>query len=214
MNILHINQSDLLGGAAIAGYRLHQALLAQNVNSRLLVGTATTDNRTVDRLACYSLLDKLLLQMAKRIGLSSINFVSSFSVHEHPFFQNADVLNFHNLHGYFNYLAIPGLTKVKPAIFTLHDMWSFTGHCTYSYGCHRWQSGCGKCPHPEVHPPIERDSTRLEWQLKQWVYKQSNLTIVAPSRWLTEVAKKSMLNFLPISYIPYGIGTNLVTIQV
>jgi hypothetical protein len=39
MNILHINQSDISGGAVIAGYRLHQDSLAQGINSRLLVGT-------------------------------------------------------------------------------------------------------------------------------------------------------------------------------
>jgi hypothetical protein len=38
MNVLHINQSDVSGGAAIAAYRLHQGLLAQNFNSSLLVG--------------------------------------------------------------------------------------------------------------------------------------------------------------------------------
>ncbi|PSO91549.1 MAG: glycosyl transferase, partial [Cyanobacteria bacterium QS_9_48_30] len=48
MNILHLNQSDLAGGAAIAGYRLHQGLLAQGVDSRLLVGKVKTSS---DRVA-------------------------------------------------------------------------------------------------------------------------------------------------------------------
>jgi glycosyltransferase involved in cell wall biosynthesis len=43
--------------------------------------------------------------------------------------------------------------------------------------------------------------------LKNWVYSQSNLTIVTPSRWLTEQAQASMLNRFPIHHIPYGIDT-------
>ncbi|HEY9710226.1 MAG TPA: glycosyltransferase, partial [Oculatellaceae cyanobacterium] len=114
----------------------------------------------------------------------------------------------HNLHkDYFNYLALPSLTESKPAVFTLHDMWSFTGHCAYSYDCDRWKIGCGKCPYLDIYPAIQRDNTRLEWKLKNWVYRRSNLTIVAPSRWLIEQAKQSMLNRFPIHYIPYGIDT-------
>jgi len=39
LNVLHINQSDNFGGAALAAYRLHQGLLQQGVESYLLVGS-------------------------------------------------------------------------------------------------------------------------------------------------------------------------------
>ncbi|MEO1377737.1 MAG: glycosyltransferase, partial [Cyanobacteria bacterium J06635_10] len=135
-------------------------------------------------------------------------YVNSFNIKNHNFYQEADILNCHILHsGYFNYLAIPSLTKNKPAVFTLHDMWSFTGHCAYSYDCDRWKIGCGKCPYPNTYPAVPRDNTRLEWKLKNWVYARSNLSIVAPSNWLVEQAKQSMLNSLPIYHIPYGLDT-------
>jgi hypothetical protein len=38
MKILHGNQPDVSGGAAIAGYRLHQGLLEQGLDSKMLVG--------------------------------------------------------------------------------------------------------------------------------------------------------------------------------
>ena len=44
MKVLHINQSDISGGAAISGYRLHQGLLAQGIDSKLLVGNVKTDD--------------------------------------------------------------------------------------------------------------------------------------------------------------------------
>ncbi len=87
-------------------------------------------------------------------------------------------------------------------------MWSFTGHCAYSYDCDRWQTGCGKCPYPDSYPGISRDSTAWEWKLKNRTYQHSNLTIVAPSQWLAEQARKSMLGQFPIHCIPYGIDTD------
>ncbi|MCB0207750.1 MAG: glycosyltransferase family 4 protein [Anaerolineae bacterium] len=207
MNVLHINQADIAGGASIAGYRLHLGLQYKGVNSRLLVGTMTATDANITPIPSWSWADILLHQATKRLGLNNTNFLSTFTVSNHPFFQEADILNFHNLHGYFNYLALPHLTKNKPAIFTLHDMWSFTGHCTYSYDCNRWINGCGNCPYPEIHLAIQRDSTNLEWKLKTWVYKHFNGIVVAPSQWLTKLAQQSILNCLPIYHIPYGIDT-------
>ncbi len=207
MKVLHINQSDIGGGAAIAGYRLHQELLSQDVDSRLLVGVSKTDSNLVETVP-RNKIEKYLSKITWRIGFNHINHISSFGIPKHRFYQEADCLNFHNLHtDFFSYLAIPKLTKEKPAIFTLHDMWSFTGHCAYSYDCDRWQFGCGSCPYPDTYPKIGLDNTRWEWKLKDWVYSTSDITIVSPSKWLTEQAQKSMLNRFKIHYIPHGIDT-------
>jgi glycosyltransferase involved in cell wall biosynthesis len=209
MNILHINQSDTWGGAAIAGYRLHQGLLDQGISSQLLVGKKETDDPLVFETPRSTRLDEQIEPFTRHLGLNYLHLLSSAKISQSEAYQTADLINFHNLHtGYFNYLTIPDLTAPKPAVLTLHDMWSFTGHCSYSYDCDRWQTGCGKCPYPETYPAIRRDNTALEWKLKNWVYRRSNLTIVAPSRWLTEQTQKSMLNRFPIHYIPNGIDTN------
>ena len=210
MKILHVNQSDISGGAAIAAYRLHQGLLAQQIESHLLVGKATIKSDRVAEVSRSRRVEAQLARLTNELGLNYLNHINTFGVSKHSFYKQADILNFHNLHtGYFNYLAIPSLTKTKPAVFTLHDMWSFTGHCAYSYDCDRWKTGCGQCPYLEIYPAIRRDNTRLEWKLKDWVYSQSNLTIVTPSRWLTEQAQQSMLNRFSIHHIPYGIDTEI-----
>lgn len=206
MKVLQINQSDILGGAGIASYRLHQGLLNHNIDSRLLVGTLTVENERIASIPRKIRLENQLSRINGFLGLNYLNIVSSFDLVKHPFYQEADILNFHNLHtGYFNYLALPKLTKNKPAVFILHDMWAFTGHCSYSYDCNKWQTGCGKCPYPNVAPKITRDNTSLEWKLKNWVYSNSNLSIICPSKWLTEQAKNSMLNRFHIHHIPHGI---------
>lgn len=206
MQILHINQSDVSGGAGIAGYRLHQGLLKHGINSHILANVKKTMSEHVTLVPHNYRLENALGRLTNPIGLNHLKYVASFDITKYSFYQSANVLNFHNLHtGFFNYLALPPLTRNKPAVFTLHDMWSFTGHCAYSYDCMRWQSGCGQCPYPDTYPAIRQDSTRIEWRLKDWVYSRSNITIVTPSHWLTEQVKKSMLQRFPIHFIPYGI---------
>jgi glycosyltransferase involved in cell wall biosynthesis len=209
MNVLHINQSDLYGGAAIAGYRLHQGLLAQGIDSYLLVGKALTSSQRVATVRRWMRIETQLFRIGWPLGLNYLNHISTFAIPKHPFFKKADILHLHNLHtSYFNYLAIASLTKLKPAVFTLRDMWSFTGHCSYSYDCDRWKIGCGKCPYLNTYPEVRIDNTRLEWKLKNWVYSRSKLAIVTLSRWLAEQAKESMLGRFPIYHIANGIDTD------
>ncbi|KAM3094367.1 glycosyltransferase family 4 protein [Phormidesmis sp. 146-35] len=210
MNVLQINQSDISGGAAIASYRLHQGLLRQGIESRLLVGHAVLEDAAIATVPRHPKVERQLQRITEKLGLHYLNLTATGNIAQHPFYAAADVLNFHNLHNnYFNYLAIPKLVAHKPAVLALHDMWSFTGHCTYSYDCDRWQRGCGHCPYPETYPAIARDNTHLEWRLKQWSYHNANLTVVAPSRWLADLARRSLLGKFPIHHIPYGIDTEI-----
>ena len=208
MRVLHINQSDINGGAALAAYRLHQGLISQGIDSSLLVAHALTDDPKLAIIPRRHRMEYLINQLTFRLGLHTLHSVGSFDIPKEAFFQAADILNFHNLHSTnFSYLAIPKLTRQKPAVYTLHDMWSFTGHCTYSYDCTKWQTGCGRCPYPDTYPAMKRDASHLEWRLKSWIYSHSRLAIVAPSRWLVEQAHHSLLNRFPIHHIPYGIDT-------
>jgi glycosyltransferase involved in cell wall biosynthesis len=208
MKVLQINTSDNNGGAAIAGYRLHQGLLRQNINSRLLVGSSQSDSDRVAVIPRQRQIEKVISSVTWRLGLNNIDTLGAFNLLKHRFYQEADILNFHNLHGsYFNYLAIPHVTNHKSAVWTLHDMWSFTGHCIYSHDCDRWKHGCGKCPYPDSYPGVQKDNTSLEWQLKNWVYSRSKLVVITLSKWLTAQAQKSILKRFPIYHIPNGIDT-------
>ena len=208
MKILHINQSDVGGGAGIAAYRLHQGLLSSGVNSRLLVGKKITASELVSSVIRTPRIEKRLSGLAGWLGLNYVHLLGTFLVPRHIFFKDADIIHFHNLHmEYFNYLAIPRLTTGKHAVITLHDLWFFTGHCAYPYDCERWKTGCGGCPRLQEYPGVRRDNTKIEWKLKKWVCKRSNISVVAPSRWLAEEARKSILGSFPIHFIPHGIDT-------
>jgi glycosyltransferase involved in cell wall biosynthesis len=153
-------------------------------------------------------MERLLSRVTFRLGLNDVHCVGAFKIKNMPAYVEADLLNFHGIHGqFFSYLALPSLTANKPAVFTVRDMWPLTGHCAVSYDCERWKLGCGQCPYPDAPPalPAKRDSTRLEWQLKNWVYGHSRLTVVFISRRMTEQAKHSILGRFPVHHIPNGV---------
>ena len=182
-------------------------MINRNIDSKLLVDQQKINSDHVLTLDRKRVTEDLISRFSDSFGLNYIFVFNSFQILKQSIYKNADILNFHNLHGgYFNYLAMAKLTQSKSAVFTLHDMWSFTGHCAYSFDCQKWKTGCGQCPYPETYPKIKRDSTALEWKLKKWVYQHSNLAIVCPSQWLTEQAEQSILNCFPIHHIPNGIN--------
>ncbi|WP_223439163.1 glycosyltransferase [Polaribacter litorisediminis] len=111
-----------------------------------------------------------------------------------------DVIGLHNIHGYylnikilFNYIT----QKNIPVIWTLHDCWSFTGHCTYfdSVGCEKWKTQCEKCPKTKMYPKsIGLDNSFKNFNDKKRIFnKIENLQIVTPSHWLKDLVKQSFL---------------------
>jgi len=209
MKVIHLNKADVSGGAAIAAYRLHRSLLERKIDSCMLVDTSERSDPRIFSIRRQRFLEGFSSRVSKVLGLNYVNISSTFDITRYPLYHDTDILNFHNLHGrYFNYLAMPNFTKHKPVVFTLHDMWSFTGHCAYSFECSRWKTGCGKCPYPNTYPDIIYDNTALEWKLKRWVYNQSNLTIVTPSKWLADLAIQSLLSRFPIHHIPGGLDVD------
>ena len=127
-----------------------------------------------------------------------------------------DVIHLHNLHGYyinvkvlFDYLRTCG----KKIIWTLHDCWAFTGHCShFDYiGCDRWKNGCKSCPNKREYPKsIFLDNSKNSYNLKKNSFTGiENLTIVTPSKWLKNLVRESFLSQYEIKCIYNGIDTNI-----
>lgn len=209
MKILHINETVDTGGAAISMFRLHQALSRAGHESGILAASGSTRSG-VSLLRSQSLLSRLTYHGLNLLGLNYAGIMGARRIFGHPRFQQADVIHLHNIHGgYFNYLWLPRLTRRKPTVWTLHDMWGLTGHCGYSLDCERWRRGCGRCPYLRTYPPVRRDATRMDWRLKRRVYGRSRMTLVCPSRWLADLASHSTLAGLPIRNVPHGVDTDL-----
>lgn len=116
-----------------------------------------------------------------------------------------DLLWLHNLHGYYiNVELLFQWIKSHPEMevkWTLHDCWSFTGHCShFSFvGCNRWQNQCHNCPQSGRYPASFIDGSKSNYQRKKAAFTGvSNLTVYTPSQWLKNLTEKSFLGCYPI----------------
>lgn len=112
-----------------------------------------------------------------------------------------DVVHLHNIHGYyinievlFNYLAAYKI----PIVWTLHDCWSFTGHCVYFdyVDCEKWKKGCFMCPQQRSYPSSYiLDRSKRNYIIKRNLFTSvDNMIIVPVSNWLESLGKESFLN--------------------
>lgn len=124
-----------------------------------------------------------------------------------------DIINLHNLHGYylnveilFNYLK-----KVQvPIVWTFHDCWPFTGHCTHfdSVNCMKWKEECRECPLSRSYPAswfVDRSHVNFH-KKKELFNGLNNMTIVTPSKWLADFIPDSFLGNYPVRVINNGIN--------
>lgn len=127
-----------------------------------------------------------------------------------------DIIHIHTLHGYyvnyeilFRYLAGAG----KPVVMTLHDCWTFTGHCTHfcQIHCRQWQTRCESCPQLRRYPACyTRGDVGRNFDRKKAAFTSlPDLHIVTPSAWLAELASQSFLGSFPIQVIPNGVDTDI-----
>ncbi|UCD74124.1 MAG: glycosyltransferase [Phycisphaerales bacterium] len=190
-------------GGVISAFKLHCALREAGIDSTIACRLRETDREDCVELPRSDFAELWLGRLGWRLGLNDIHCLSTFRITKLPAFREADLVNLHSGHSnYLNYLALPRIARAKPLVVSLHDMWNFTGHCAYCLDCDRWKTGCGKCQYLDTYPPVARDATRIEWKLKNWAYRRSDMVVTAPSRWLCDVASQSMLGRFPIHFVP------------
>ncbi len=215
MKVLHLSNSDTNGGAARAAYRLHKGLQNIGVNSQVLVQEKLSDDKTVlapktrisqgiaqAKLTLDYLPEKLYPHREKMLFSSQWipDRIASRVAQINP-----DIINLHWVSA--GFMQIETIGKLKaPVVWTLHDMWAFTGGCHCSWDCSRYQVSCGMCP---------RLGSKQNWDLSHWVWWRKlrawrNLqpTIISPSKWLAQSASSSSLfQNLRIEVIPHGLDT-------
>ena len=212
IKVLHLSSFDVSGGAARSSYRIHQGLQEAGVNSCMLVQFRSGDNRAV-----VATENKVVAQV-RSVSASLIWKVNPPPL-RWPFSPqwvpdaiapkiaqiNPDIINLHWVCN--SFLQIETLAKFnKPLVWTLQDMWAFTGGCHYTEGCDRYQSSCGHCP--QLQNNKDHDLSRWVWQRKAEAWKGLNLTIVAPSIWMAKCASAAALfQGLRIEVIPFGLDT-------
>lgn len=202
MKVLIVNTNDIVGGAARAAYRLHHALLETGINSQMLVQNKTSDDYTVtgpdSKLATgiakfLPLIDRLPVQKYKDRSktLFSPAWVSAPGIVDRINSFEPDIVHLHWINN--GMLKPKDLEKIDaPIVWSLHDMWAFTGGCHYDEECGKYQTDCGNCP--VLGSNKKNDLSEKVFSHKNQSYsKIDSLTVVGLSRWIAECAKKSSL---------------------
>jgi glycosyltransferase involved in cell wall biosynthesis len=212
MKILHLSTSDIDNGGARAAYRLHKGLQSIGSDSEMLVRakfsfeeTVTAETSVLTKLGPSASGLPLRLYPKCKSGMFSTQwFPDKIASRANQI--NPDIINLHWVCN--GYLQIEAISKLnKPLVWTLHDMWPFTGGCDYIQECEKYKDSCGACP--QLQSSNSLDLSRWVWKRKAQAWKNANLTIVATSSWMADCARSSSLfKNLRVEVIPLGLDTD------
>ncbi len=214
-NILTLNTANSGGGAEKVAYNLCRELHLRGYNNKLMAYRINYDADPLAREIVIKVPGKDIVYSAGNFldEIFSTNYLFYLPSWRIPFMRStvsADVIHFHNLHGYyFNILTAPLLMLRKPVVWTFHDMWAFTGKCVWSFGCERYQQSCGECPQLSYYPVLKKDTSRFHLRLKKFLYGNRKFVIVTPSDWLRQHAAQSILRNIPMYVIPSPVDTKV-----
>jgi glycosyltransferase involved in cell wall biosynthesis len=224
-----INTSDAGGGAPVACTRLLKALELKSIDVKLLVQHKKTTepkvtsviknwfdkqraefNRLYERLPFIFFYGK---DKSVRFAFSAAN--TGTNIAREQLVKEADILHLHWTNSGFlsvddpKHLAASG----KPMVWTLHDMWAFTGGCHYSGTCDHFKNECGDCYF--LRNPQPNDLSHRDWIAKAALFADhKNITFVTCSQWLAGVVRQSsLIKSFRIEAIPNPIDTNIYTPQ-
>lgn len=217
MRILQINSVCGVGSTGRIATDLYKVLEEQGHECCIAYGRGTAPDgiKTIKIGTEFdSNMHALYTRISDKTGFASTKATKKFikQVAEYK----PDIIQIHNIHGYyinieilFNYLKQADI----PVIWTLHDCWSFTGHCAYftMAGCDLWHTGCHSCPQRLAYPSSRlMDSSRWNYRRKKELFTSvKNMSLITPSEWLAGLVKQSFLKKYPIKVINNGIDLDI-----
>ena len=195
--ILHLNFSDD-GGAAIAVLRIHNVLKKNNYNSKILVAEKITNSS--DIFCNQNSFNKFFWNLKKKIS-RNLKFIfksKNKNTHTLSFFNSnilsqidkydPDIINIHWIGNEF--ISLKQISKIqKPIIWTLHDMWLYSGAEHYTTE-QRFIDGYNKKNRNKDESGF--DINRWVWNRKK-KYITKKIKIISTSDWQYQNSKKSFL---------------------
>lgn len=208
-----MSNSDIIGGAGIASYRIHKALLKKGHESQLFVNSYHSGDLSVshpinssDKIS--ALLKPKIVNPLKKLLVTKNKALHSLSIlpsnwHKKLNNSNADIVHLHWVQNEMISIRDIGHIK-KPIVMNTHDMWPFCGaeHLSFEK---RWEEGYSKNNRPKNESGY--DLNKYIWQLKKKYWKKP-FYIVSPSEWMAQCVKKSaLMKSWPCKVIPNCIDT-------
>lgn len=201
MKVVHLVGGELSGGAARGAYWLHKGLIELGVDSSIITNAKSpTSDPTVVSLAADRLgkakvivrnrCDSVLTSLCRRKD-GPIFSAGLFGgrVSDHPLVRSADVVNLHWVAR--GPLGLSDMRRLQmPVVWTMRDMWPFTGGCHISMDCDRYTSVCGRCPQLGSSRATDLSSV-LARQKRRAL--PPRMVAVGISSWLSEQAQRSSI---------------------
>lgn len=213
MKVLFINTVFGKGSTGRIVQTLGRAIENAGGEYRVAFGRGQTDDPHAFRI-CGTvgvLAHALFARLTDRTGFFSRHATAKLIAFIREF--QPDVIHLHNLHGYYLHVgklfAFLKTEYTGRVVWTLHDCWAFTGHCTHftCAKCDKWQSECFRCPEKRRYPAsLFVDASKRNFRDKKAAFcGVKNMTIVTVSEWLKRQAEQSFLGEYPVVRIYNGI---------
>ena len=216
--VMRVNQlcSYVGGGAGMAARRLHESLLAADVQSRFWYWKLHKDieiddtfqemtwanqklsgpRRTIERVVT-KVRKSIFRHQVKRASAGRSSRYEMFSPAYLPNrtpldhdFVHGDILQLHWVSDLIDHKSFfASIPDSLPIVWTLHDMNPFSGGCHYANGCEKYATGCESCP--QLANPSQRDLSARSFRIKLYALQSKNLHVVTPSHWLQREARRS-----------------------
>lgn len=214
LKVVHVLSMDW-GGAAIAALRLHEAMLKQGLNSKVLVKrqsqkhikhsyqfqqppeTYTFSQKIKNKYKQYKNIIKGKDKPIDYLKNAPEGFhqftlpLNKYHIESHPLVQEAEIVHLHWVADFINYTSFFKNIN-KPVVWTMHDMNPFTGGCHYSMDCNKYETLCLNCPQLQgvVNPDYAYEVQKIK---KEALESFNGLHVVTPSQWLSDCSKKSVV---------------------
>lgn len=213
MKILHINTLYGKGGAALLMQTLAKNIEQNKDVEQFFIVKESSEAKADNILQTRNLSSFFGYRKFFRIISEQVFLYRFLPLETHFILKKTreitpDIIHLHNIHGgYFQTNILPKLSKIAPIIWTFHDMFPITGHCTHSFECEKWETGCENCERLDIYPSIKKDRTKFLWNYKNKVYNSADFTIVTPSLWLKKCVEQSFLKNKDVRLIYNGIDS-------
>lgn len=199
MNILYLNTTYQCGGAEKVTSQLFHGMKRRGHQVYQIVSYDTRNSILPEGV--HVLYDSRLMRIFNRLITGNHGNKSLHIWYSRRYIQRfirkhkIDMIHLNNPHD--NFLGIndiADLAKMRPMIWTLHDFWAMTGHCTYPHGCDdRWKNGCLTCSCLGNYPAIRKDVARKLFEAKKSAFRNHNIIFTVPSGWMLEQFRASHL---------------------
>ncbi|MDR1054254.1 MAG: glycosyltransferase family 4 protein [Prevotellaceae bacterium] len=229
MKVTFINTSENNGGAAIACNRLQKAIQKVGIDAKLIVrdkigndptvipaGTSFFSRKLNFLRFCWERFVIFINNKFNRKDLFLVSIANTGSnISKLPDIKQADIINLHWVsQGFLSLKNIRQLIKTgKPIIWSMHDMWTYTGICHNSGNCTKYTEECKLCAF--LKSTSARDlSTKTFRKKKKLFEKAPKLYFVGSSKWMADCARQSALNSknINITSLPIPIDTDKYTV--